>query len=128
MPYFSKRSSENLDTCHKDLIFICSKAIEIIDFSVLCGYRNQSEQEFVYNAGNSKLHYPDSKHNKKPALAVDIAPYPLNWKDINKFYELKGVIFTVAHYLKANGAITHKLKWGGKWKMKDYPHYQLEEV
>lgn len=122
MPYFSKRSSEKLDTCHKDLILICSKAIEIYDFSVLCGYRNKEEQAEAFKKGYSKVNYPLSRHNHLPSNAIDLAPYPIDFKDINRFYKLAGIIKAIA-YLKGI-----KIKWGGEWTFKDYPHFQLEKL
>lgn len=126
MPYFSDSSLKKLETCHKDLRLICVKSIEIIDFAVICGYRNKEEQTIAFQRGFSKANYPLSRHNHLPSKAVDIAPYPINFKDDKKFYELAGVIKAVAHYLFENGAISHKLKWGGEFKsLKDLPHFEL---
>jgi hypothetical protein len=49
-----------------------------IDFKILCGHREEKEQNEAFNKGNSKLKWPQSKHNSLPSLAVDIAPFPVN--------------------------------------------------
>lgn len=128
MPYFSKRSEEKLKTCHNDLQLICREAIKVMDFSVLCGYRTGYEQDKLFHEKKSLVMFPKSKHNKSPSKAVDICPYPIDFDNIPKFYELKGVMFAIVHYLKENGKITHSLEWGGMWRsLKDYPHFQLKE-
>lgn len=118
---FSRRSIDNLNTCHPDLQAIAHEAIKIYDFSVICGYRGEEEQNEAYNKGRSKLKYPQSKHNKKPALAFDIVPYPVNWQELPRFYEMAGVIKAIAH---TKGI---EIEWGGDWRtFKDYPHFQLK--
>lgn len=123
MPKFSKSSEEKLSTCHYMWQVICREAIRIIDFKVIKGYRGETEQNDAYNSipQRSKLPFPLSKHNKMPSLAVDLAPWPIDWKNIYRFYELAGVIKTIAFQ---HGC---KITWGGDWKtFKDYPHFQLE--
>lgn len=117
----SPRSEERLHTCDEGLIILFEYAIEHtpIDFCVLCGYRNKSDQETAFLQRRTKLHYPFSKHNLKPSLAVDIAPYPIDWNNIDRFIELSNYIKEYADELRI------KISWGGDWRMKDYPHYEL---
>lgn len=130
MPEFSKRSKERLITCHTDLITLMSSVIDDFDFAVICGHRNEKDQNAAYNAGNSKLTYPKSKHNSFPSLAVDIAPVKYNengsvwidWNDLDSFERLYSVV--KSHADKLNIAFT----WGGFWKMKDRPHYELKST
>lgn len=120
MPKFSKSSLEKLETCDERLQRLMKEAIKYYDFSVLCGHRGKEEQNRVYEKGNSSLKWPYSKHNKKPSLAVDIAPYPIDWHNIDRFYELAGVVKTCAEQLNL------KVRWGGDWlSFKDYPHWQV---
>lgn len=130
MPYFSKTSIEKLKTCHNDLQVICNKAIELYDFAVICGYRNKEEQSKAFKGGFSKVNYPLSRHNHLPSNAMDLCPYPIDWKNENRFYELAGIIKTVADYLLTSGKISHKIQWGGDWRTlnKDLPHFELEEI
>lgn len=52
--------------------------------------------------------------------AVDIAPYPIDWKDLKRFKMLSEHIKKVARILNIQVA------WGGDWKtFKDYPHWEL---
>jgi peptidoglycan L-alanyl-D-glutamate endopeptidase CwlK len=123
MPYFSQISSQKLGTCHIVLQEIAYEAIKIYDFSVLCGHRSEVDQMIAYQEGRSHVVWPDSKHNKLPSMAMDLAPWPIDWNDINRFYELAGVIQTIAFQKDV------KIVWGGKWKsLKDYPHFEYLEV
>jgi len=121
MPRFSKRSQERLKTCHKDIQAICNDAIEIIDFSVIWGRRNEEEQTKAYNEGYSKAKYGESKHNVEPkSEAVDLLPYPSGWGDKEQFYLLAGVIKACAHKRKI------KIKWGGEFKsFFDGAHFEI---
>ncbi len=122
MPAFGPMSRRRLATCHPDLQTILSEAIEITDFAILCGHRNEIEQEVVYATGKSRVEFPNSRHNKTPALAVDVAPYPIDWNDTERFHRLAGVFLAVAHRLGI------KIEWGGDWStFVDMPHFQLKE-
>lgn len=119
---FSKRSQNNLETCHPNLIELMETALKSspIDFSVICGHRGEEAQNKAYKDGKSDLKYLESKHNETPSLAVDIAPYPIDWEDIAKFIALSEHIEKVAYDLDM------PIWWGGNWKArKDYPHYEL---
>lgn len=123
MPSFGRVSKSRLGTCHNLLQDILNEAIKECDFSVLCGHRGKAEQDAAYNAGNSKLKFPQSKHNQMPSLAVDIAPYPIDWNDLDRFKELGTIVKKIA---KEKGI---DLSWGGDWKsFKDYPHFQLDSL
>ena len=122
---YSKTSLKRLLTCHKDLQVLLSEALKNspFDISILCGYRSKKEQNDAYNTGNSQLKYPHSKHNSNPSIAVDIAPYPIDWDDINRFVILSEHIKKTADDLGIN------VQWGGDWKnFKDYPHWELKNA
>jgi len=128
MPKFSQSSRNRLDTAHPYLQLVCNEVIKIFDFTVLEGHRGKKEQNDYYKRGLSKLQYPGSKHNKKPAEAVDIAPYPVDWADIERFYYLAGHMKGVAHKIGVG------LRWGGDWdtdtevddeEFKDLIHFEL---
>lgn len=128
MSNFGATSLKKLSECHPDLQKVCRKAIEIMDFTVLCGHRGKADQDKAIEAGASKVKYPKSKHNLYPSVAVDLAPYPVNWDDLYKFYLLAGVILAVAHSLDI------KLRWGGDFNMNwdlgdqkfiDLPHFEV---
>lgn len=50
---------------------------QVMDFAVICGHRNEAEQNAAFAAGRSKVKYPASKHNTNPARAYDRVPYPI---------------------------------------------------
>lgn len=129
MAKFSNTSKQKLETCHEDLQLIINEAIKDYDFSVLCGYRSNEEQDKLYKKGVSKVKAGGSKHNLSPSLAVDIAPYPIDWNDKNRFYYLAGIINRIAS--ENNIAI----RWGGDWNgdgnfknqtFHDLPHFEIK--
>jgi len=125
---FSKSSEKRLKELQIDLQSILTEAIEIVDFAVLTGYRDEETQNKAYQNGFSKLKFPQSKHNSEPSKAVDIAPSPVDYKDTKRFYYLAGIIKAIAH--KRNIPI----RWGGDWdndndftdnKFNDLVHFEL---
>lgn len=128
MPKFSKTSLERLNTCHEDIIKVCTELIKQYDFSVLCGHRSKEEQDKAFEQGNSKVRFPNSKHNSTPAKAIDIAPYPIDWNNIERFREMWIRFDTISKVLKNEGKISSIFKWGGSWTtLKDYPHIEIKE-
>jgi peptidoglycan LD-endopeptidase CwlK len=129
MPSFGRASQFQLDSCHSDLQKVLKEAIKYVDFSVVCGFRNQADQDKAFAAGNSKLKWPHGEHNHLPSRAVDIAPYPINWNDAEAFTLLSGVIYGIACMMGI------KLRLGADWdgdfntlehKFKDRPHIELK--
>lgn len=128
MPKFSKRSKERLDSCHPDLIRLFEKVVEKYDCSVLEGYRSNTRQEELFEQGMSKLRAGQSKHNNVPSLAVDVAPYPIDWNDKIRFYHFVGYVKGVADQLGI------KIRCGADWDSDndlhdqtffDLPHFEL---
>ena len=99
---------------------IINKSIDLVDFEVICGHRNEKDQNQAYEDGKSKLKYPNSKHNIIPSLAVDLAPRPIDWSNKEAFCHLAGIITATAH------SLGYTVKWGGDWHtFKDYPHFEI---
>ena len=128
MPRFSKTSREILGTCHPDLQVLFLHVVKTFDCSVITGHRKKSVQNELFEIGRTQLKYPKSKHNSDPSMAVDVAPYPINWDDINRFYYFAGYVKGIANELNFN------IRWGGDWdndtQIKDQtfidlPHYEL---
>jgi hypothetical protein len=122
MASFGKSSKEKLATCDPRLQEILNEVIKIRDISILCGHRGEEEQNKAFNGGNSKLKFPQSKHNSQPSKAVDIAPYDkgIDWENREKFFELAGIVKAIAH---TKGI---KIRWGGDFtSFFDGPHYEL---
>jgi len=125
---FSTKSLGKLNSCHIDLINIMNETIKFIDFSVISGFRNEKAQNTVFNSNFSQLKWPDSLHNTLPSNAIDIAPYPIDWHDINRFYYLAGMVMLITEQLLDKAITHHTISWGGNWKnFKDYGHFELGE-
>ena len=130
MPSFGAKSLEKLNTCHPDIVKVMEVAIKHMDFTVLYGTRTVAEQQALYAQGRTKpgpiVTSKDgvkkkSKHNYSPSLAVDIAPWPINWDDIDRFKELAEVV------KKAADTVGVAIQWGGDWKtFKDWPHWEIK--
>lgn len=118
---YGKRSMQRLSTVHEDLQAIAHELIKHMDVSVLCGHRGEREQEAAFVAGNSKLQWPRSKHNKLPSLAIDLAPYPIDWDDIARFNEMCDLVEAIA---KDKGI---KVRMGRDFSFRDYPHVELHD-
>lgn len=127
---FSSLSLSRLHTCHPDLQEVLNEAIKYIDFSVIEGHRNKERQDVAFAEGKSKLKWPHSMHNTLPSMAVDIAPYPIDWNDRERFYWLAGHIMAIA----ASKGI--HLRYGGDWdgdgdikdnRFQDLVHFELDK-
>jgi peptidoglycan L-alanyl-D-glutamate endopeptidase CwlK len=119
---------------------VARRAIEVVDFSIICGHRDKATQDKCFAEGTSKVRWPNSRHNKFPSEAMDVAPYPIDWatfpdppwtskeiKDyafaLSDWYHLAGVILGVAEGLEI------EIEWGGHWKtLVDLPHFQIRRV
>ena len=128
MPSFGTSSRKKLDTCDDSLIAVCELVIETYDFTVLEGSRSNERQDELFRQGKSKLRGGQSKHNGDISLAVDIAPYPIDWEDTRRFYFLAGLMFQASFDLGV------KIRFGGDWNQNfdfsdqtffDLPHYEL---
>ncbi len=140
MPKFGRKSRERLETCHSDLIVLFSAVIEEIDCSVICGHRNKEDQDKAVASGHSKARFPYGKHNSLPSNAIDVAPYPIDWDDLQRFYYFAGWVMAKAKILKNVGEISHNIRWGGNWRgfengvidfkknsFDDLPHFEIIE-
>lgn len=99
MPKFGKKSQERLATCHPDLQRLFNEVIKYYDCTVLCGHRGKDEQDEAVRSGTSKVKWPKSKHNKSPALAVDVVPFPIDWQDRGRFLHFAGFVLATAKQL-----------------------------
>lgn len=111
--------------------------ITIEDCSILCGHRNEIEQDLAYKQGFSHVKWPYGKHNCMPSIAIDSAPYHEQWphihyKDTDEMEAYKRLVFDCA---EKRG---YKLRWGHDWDqdgirgdkdedetLYDAPHYEL---
>ena len=78
------------------------------------------EQNALFDTGMSKVRWPDSKHNinrdgenEPGSLAIDVAPFPIDWDNRAGFLFMAGLITQSA---TENGVI---IRYGGDWDMDD---------
>ena len=134
---FSQRSKGNLATADERLQRLFNEVIKEFDCTVIYGHRTPEEQFELFKKGREKIDggwtvtdkskvvtnldgtTKKSRHNYYPAKAVDVVPYPLDWNDIDRFKLLASVVKRKAMELGIN------VEWGGDWKMRDYPHWQI---
>jgi peptidoglycan L-alanyl-D-glutamate endopeptidase CwlK len=123
MPQLGRRSRQNLVGVHPDLVLVLEEAIKDgPDFCVLSGYRDEAEQNALveHDPPRSQLRWPNSKHNHTPSLAVDVAPWPIDWSDTARFCHLMGYLERVAFEMDV------ELAFGMFWRrFKDYGHVEV---
>ena len=128
MPRFGRRSKKNLQTCDEDLVFLFGEVVKYFDCSVIEGHRGKKLQNMYFKEGKSKLKFPDGNHNKKPSKAVDVVPYPIDFKDRERMTYFAGFVKGMA------AALGIPIRWGGDWNnntevkdnnFDDLPHFEL---
>ena len=129
MPKFGRKSRERLNTCDSKLKQVFNEVIKHVDCSVLEGHRSKDRQNKLYEEGKTKVKYPNGRHNRQPSSAVDVTPYPVDWKDRERQTLFAGFVIGVASQLGIN------LRWGGDWdqdfqvvdnRFDDFPHFELK--
>lgn len=130
MPQFGRRSLEALEYVEPRLRLVLEEVIRYWDFSVLEGFRGPERQDELFEQGATKVRWPGSAHNALPSRAVDIAPYPIDWEDTERFVQLAGAVLTVARQFGV------ELRWGGDWdrdgrmadeRFRDLVHFEIVE-
>lgn len=140
MPRFSLTSKSRLETCDRRLQLILHDAIEIVDFTVIQGHRNEADQNRAFAEGKSKLRWPHGNHNALPSRAVDVAPVyydstpgaKVDWNDLIAFGRIAGVVQACAH--RRGIKLRFGLDWDGDFRsvnrdpdesFLDAPHIEL---
>lgn len=140
--WFGSRSWNALKTTHPKIQELLVEAIKHMNITVICGERNKKQQGIAFNSGRSSVQYPNSIHNPDNPVnkdgqgvrAVDIAPYPIDWNDIERFCYTMGKIILLAKQLNI------PVRWGADWNrdgrmrddkerkaLRDYPHTEYRE-
>ena len=131
MPRFGNRSKKRLATCDDRLQKVFNEVIKHVDCSILEGHRSGERQNQLFKEGKTKVKYPNGRHNANPSRAVDVAPYPIDWDDRERFHLFAGFVLGIAKSMGIN------LRWGGDWNMNfevddnqfdDFPHFEIKDV
>ncbi len=136
MAPFSKRSLDNLYGIHPELVRLMKLAIANtpVDFTIVEGVRTVSRQQQLYAQGRTapgrivtQADGVRTRSNHQPGAdgygrAVDLYPCiegRVRVDDVDSLFEIADHIKAVA---AQNGI---GVVWGGDWKMRDYPHFEL---
>jgi len=130
MPRFGSRSINRIKTCDQRLQELFYEVVKHFDCTIIEGSRGKERQDKAYADGKSKVKYPNGKHNQFPSVAVDVAPYPIDWSDRDRFHYFGGFVLGVAKQKGLN------IRWGGDWNMDtqtkdnkfdDLVHFEIKE-
>ena len=113
MPYFGTKSKQRLATCDERLQKVFNEVIKYVDCSVLEGHRGQERQDKLYEEGKTKLKFPNGRHNMDPSNAVDVTPYPVDWKDRERWMDIMIASGTLPFLVKTPSLIDGRRKFDG---------------
>ncbi len=102
---FGKRSRERLRGVDSRIVNVLNELIKLMDVTIIEGLRSAERQEELLAKGATKVKY--SKHME--GKAVDLAPYPIDWKDRDRFHYMGGMVRGIAKQLG------YSIRWGGDW-------------
>ena len=143
---FSQTSLDKMEKVHPKLVEVMKEAIENspFDFRITDGARTTEEQFALYQIGRSKpgriVTNCDGKRAKSNhqiksdgfGHAVDIFPCGVIENGVyRKFtseegYDEKKLKLIANHILAVAKSKNINIEWGGNWKMKDTPHFELK--
>jgi peptidoglycan L-alanyl-D-glutamate endopeptidase CwlK len=106
---FGKRSRARLKGVDSRLVNVLNELIKVMDVTIIEGVRSAETQNKYFKDGKSKLDGINKKSNHQLGKAVDLAPYPINWEESNRFYYMGGMVRGIAKQLNL------KIRWGGDW-------------
>ena len=143
---FSQTSLDKMEKVHPKLVEVMKEAIENspFDFRITDGARTTEEQFALYQKGRTlpgpKVTNCDGKKFKSNhqiksdgfGHAVDIFPCGVIENGVyRKFtseegYDEKKLKLIANHILAVAKSKNINIEWGGNWKMKDTPHFELK--
>jgi peptidoglycan L-alanyl-D-glutamate endopeptidase CwlK len=84
---------------------VFNEVVKEFDCAIIEGVRSQERQNELVAQGKSKTKF--GKHVQGKAL--DVAPYPIDWADRDRFHYFGGYVKGIAKSLNL------KVRWGGDW-------------
>lgn len=138
MAHLGPDSEAALATCTPDLQRLVRHVVARLprqyDLTVIVGFRDEVAQTAAYFARpqRSKKPWPHSEHNQRPSKAIDMALYPVRWKEELGFAWLAGFVFASAVQL----GWQDRLRWGGDFNRDgheadetfiDLDHFELRD-
>ena len=102
---FGRRSRKRLEGVDAKLVNVLNELIKIMYVTVIEGVRSEKRQLELLKKGATKVKY--SKHMS--GKAVDIAPYPIDWEDRERFHYMGGMLRGIGQQLGI------RVRWGGDW-------------
>tara|TARA_R110000823_G_scaffold246675_4_gene370593 strand:+ start:343 stop:735 length:393 start_codon:yes stop_codon:yes gene_type:complete len=109
MPRFGKRSKERLKGVDTKLVNVLNELIKIMDVTIIEGVRSEAKQKEYFAKGKSKIDGVTKLGQHQKGKAVDLAPYPIDWNDRDRFHYMGGMVRGIAKQLNL------KVRWGGDW-------------
>lgn len=136
---FTPKEIQRLETIHPKLRAVIYEAGQIVDFYIVCGFRDKIDQDLAYEKGFSKVRFPNSRHNKSDdprfgegtSDAVDLCPFPIDWNDRQKFYKIYNAMISASQKLKIPIRAGADFNQDGNLKndkFVDLPHFELARV
>lgn len=103
------KSRERLEGVHPKLVAVVERAIGIslVDFTVLEGLRDLARQRKLLAEGKTTT--LNSRH--LTGHAVDLAPWPIDWKDTGRFVEVGEAM------KQASRELGTTIVWGAAWNV-----------
>ena len=123
---FGKKSKQRLKGVDAKLVNVLNELIKIMDVTIIEGVRSKEKQQEYFKNGKSKIDGVTKKGMHQLGKAVDLAPYPVDWKNTKRFYYMGGMLRGIAKQLNI------KVRQGGDWdsdgKIKDQTFNDLVHI
>lgn len=115
---FGPKSLAQLATCDPKLQLLFHEVSKYRSCTIIIGHRNKAAQDEAFRTGHSKLKWPLGEHNKLPSSALDASPYPIDWKNTQRFYYFGGFVMGIA------ASLGIRIRFGGDWDSDGDPRNQ----
>ncbi len=112
MNKWGKSSAKHRQSIDWRLNAVSTQVLKLRDHSIIQGHRPEDEQNAAFDAGNSKLRWPDGKHNSIPSTALDMRPHPWPKK---KETQREDLAYLAGLYVALGSTMELTLRWGGDW-------------